>query len=225
MASTLEWCAPGGASRRAELRAPAGEGPFAAALVVAPAAAASFARALCVELEASGWCTLRADSEDFAAAGGDRAANAELEHALAALADVAGVDEDALALVGVGEWGCLAFLCACQSRRVAAVVDVCGALVRPGLDAQHPVQPLDMVLNLGAPALLVNASEDERFGSAAASAAAARIERALRSVERAEVPGRSADFLDPSSGGYHAERAAHVARSIATFLREQADES
>ncbi|HVS17295.1 MAG TPA: dienelactone hydrolase family protein [Planctomycetota bacterium] len=225
MARTLEWSSPDGAPRRGEFEAVAGTAPRPAAFVVADAHAAAFARALCGEMARTGWSWLYAGAEDLRAAGGDRARGAELEAALAALAQVDGVDEDLLALVGVGEAGTQAFLCACASRRVGAVVDVCGPLIYAGLDAQHPVQPLDMVLNLGAPALLVNAAEDERFGSAAAGAAAARIERALRSVERVELPGRAADFLDATSPGYDRERTAHAARSIASFLRELSDES
>jgi dienelactone hydrolase len=224
VARTLEWSAPDGAPRRAELAAGAGAAPRPAALVVADAQADTFARALCGELARAGWSSLRASAQDLGAEGGDRTRGAEFEAALAALAAAEGVDARPLALVGVGEAGTQAFLCACASRRAGAVVDVCGPLIHPALDAQRPVQPLDMLLNLGAPALLVNAAEDERFGSAAAAAAAARIERALRSVERCELPGRAADFLDSTSPGYHRERAEHAARSIVAFLSELSDE-
>jgi dienelactone hydrolase len=224
MARSLEWNAPGGVPRSAELTPASGEAARPAALVVADARATDFARALCAELGRAGWSTMRADAALLDGLSGDRARSAELEAALGALADVDGVDADLLALVGVGEAGTQAFLCACASRRVAAVVDVCGPLTYPSLDALRPIQPLDMLLNLGAPVLLVNATEDERFDGAAASAAAARIERALRSVERVELRGRSSSFLDPTSPGYDRDRAEHAVRSIASFLCEQSDE-
>ena len=225
MPRRLEWTAPDGAPRGAALEPAAGAGPRPAALVVADARAADFARALCAALGDAAWVSLRVDAAELGAQDGDRARAAELEAALAALAEVDDVDPDRLALVGVGEAGTQAFLCACASRRVGWVVDVCGALSYADLDARRPVQPLDMVLNLGAPALLVNAADDERFGAAQAAAAAARIERALREVARVELPGRAEGFLDPSSPGYHPQHAERAVRSITSFLCELADES
>jgi len=224
MERTLEWSAPDGAPRRARLESPAGPTPLPAALIAVDDAAAEFARRLTRALLEAGWCGLELRASALGAAHGDRARAAELEAALTALAGEPELDADRLALVGVGALGTQAFLCACTGRRAAAVVDVCGPLVHASLDAERPVQPLDMVLNLGVPALIVHADEDERFGVAQASAAVARIERALRSVERVGLPGRAADFLDPTASGYHAERAERAARSIADFLRAVSDE-
>lgn len=223
MQRTLEWSAPDGSARRGRLELAAGDGPAPAALVAFDGAPA-FAERLARALADAGWSALIVPAAGLGDATADRARVAELETALAALAREPAVRGGPVALVGIGALGAQAFLCACASRRVAAVVDVCGPLVHATLEAEHPVQPLDMLLNLSAPALLVHAEDDARFGTSAASSAAQRIERALRTAERVAVPGRAADFLDPTSAGYHASRAERAAASIVAFLRALSDE-
>jgi dienelactone hydrolase len=223
MRRTLEWSAPDGGARRGLLELASDAGPRPAALIAHDDAGA-FAELLARALVAAGWGALRVPAAGLGAARADRARTAELEAALGALAQDPQVQPELVAIVGIGALGAQAFLCACASRRAAAVVVVCGALVHAALDAEHPVQPLDMLLNLSAPALIVHAEEDERCGTAQASSAVARIERALRSAERVAVPGPAAGFLDPTSAGYHAGRAERAAASIAAFLRALSDE-
>lgn len=224
MERTLQWSAADGAAREARLdHAPADESRP-AVLIAFDARAQAFADTLAAALQASGWSTLRLSDGALDGARGDRARSAELERALAALAGVTGIDARRLALVGVGALGTQAFLCACASRRVAALVDVCGALHHDSLDAEHPVQPLDMLLNLGAPCLIVHAKDDARFGAAQASAAAARMERAARSVELVTMPGRADDFLVAGSDGYDPESGQCAAAAVADFLAALRDD-
>lgn len=224
MRRTLEWSASDGSARRASLDHAREEVARPAALIAFDARAQGLADELAAALHAAGWSTLRLSDGELGPAQGDRARVAELERALAALADVPGVDGRCLALAGIGPIGTQAFLCACASRRVAALVDVFGPLEHESLDAEHPVQPLDMLLNLGAPCLIVHAQDDALFGAAQARAAAARLERAARSVELAALPGRTEDYLAPASDGYHAGRRATAAAAIASFLVALRDE-
>jgi pimeloyl-ACP methyl ester carboxylesterase len=62
------------------------------------------------------------------------------------------------AVVGVGMGGTWALLLGCQSVGVSAVATVNGRLVYPRLSAAKPVQPLEMILNLGAPVLFIDGS-------------------------------------------------------------------
>lgn len=224
MQRTLEWSAADGASRRGPIDHASADAPGPAALIVFETPVRGFADALALALNESGWTTLRLSVEALDGVRGDRARAAELERALAALDGVEGVDGRRLALVGIGAIGTQAFLCACASRRVAAVVDVCGPLHHASLDAEHPVQPLDMLLNLGAPCLIVHAQDDTQFGEAQASAAAARLERAARNVERVALSGRADDFLVAGSRGYHAAHAERALSAIADFLAELGDD-
>jgi dienelactone hydrolase len=65
------------------------------------------------------------------------------------------------AVVGVGLGATWALLLGCQSVGVSAVAVVNGRLVYPRLSATKPVQPLEMILNLSAPVLLIDGSEGE----------------------------------------------------------------
>jgi dienelactone hydrolase len=220
MGRTLQWSAADGAARQGLLEHARSDAPRPAALIAFDEGAQAFADTLAATLHAAGWSTLRLSGSALADTHGDRARAAELERALAALAGVEGIDARRLALVGVGMLGTQAFLCACASRRVAALVDVCGPLQHESLDAQRPVQPLDMLLNLGAPCLIVHARDDARFGVAQATAAAARMERAARSVELVTMPCRARDFLAAGSDGYHVARAASAVSDFLAALRE-----
>ena len=84
----------------------------------------------------------------------DRPALRAIAEALAELAARADVDEERVALLGIGRGATLAFLCACQSGGVAALALWGGELVRDTLDAERPFQPLEMALGLEAPLLV-----------------------------------------------------------------------
>ncbi|MFT5478675.1 MAG: carboxymethylenebutenolidase [Planctomycetota bacterium] len=83
----------------------------------------------------------------------DRRTAADLEAAANWLAADDAVDSQSIAVLGFCAGGNQAFLMACQSRRVAAVVVYYGRMVYPDLSAAKPVQPLEMALNLSAPLL------------------------------------------------------------------------
>ena len=85
---------------------------------------------------------------------------ADLEAATAALAADPVVDADRIAAMGFCIGGKLAFLLGCQSRRLAAVGDFYGKVRYADLDADHPVQPLEMALGLESPLLAVFGAED-----------------------------------------------------------------
>ena len=84
----------------------------------------------------------------------DRPALREVSSALSELAGRVEVDEERVALLGIGRGATLAFLHACQSSGVAALALWGGELVRDALDAERPFQPLEMALGLEAPLLL-----------------------------------------------------------------------
>jgi len=89
------------------------------------------------------------------ARGDHREAGREIEAGLKRLAQVEGAGADPLLIVGVGSSGTAAFLQACRSRRVGALAIVDVPLILDALDAQRPVQPLEMLLNLDVPLLRV----------------------------------------------------------------------
>lgn len=92
----------------------------------------------------------------------DRDAGSRLEAALVA------ADGAPRILIGAGPGGTRAFLHACRSRVVDAVVLVDAPLVLEDLSQGMPVQPLEMSLNLEAPALVLDREEtDEREAIAA----------------------------------------------------------
>ena len=176
----------GGASVAAARFAPEGEGPFPAVVLVHEVFGLdAFARGVGARLAEAGYVVLVPDlysregvpgpesthadpapawttDQIQAAAQGlpDRRAVADLEAATAALAADPVVDADRIAAMGFCIGGKLAFLLGCQSRRLAAVVDFYGKVRYADLDADHPVQPLEMALGLESPLLAVFGAED-----------------------------------------------------------------
>lgn len=102
----------------------------------------------------AGWATLMADglpAEDHIATG------RLIEQGLRRMATM----EDALeqlVLVGLGDLGTAAFLQACKSRRVGALMIMDAPLILESLDAKRPIQPLEMLLNLSAPMLRIDSA-------------------------------------------------------------------
>lgn len=92
----------------------------------------------------------------------DRDAGARLEQELER------VPSGLRVLLGAGDGGTRAFLHACRSRRVDAVILVDAPLVLDDLSQDMPVQPLEMSLNLEAPVLVLDReTRDEREAIAA----------------------------------------------------------
>lgn len=79
-------------------------------------------------------------------------AGRQIEQGLGRLVDT-GIAPDQLVLVGLGDPGTAAFLQACKSRRVSALMVIDTPLVLKNLDVQRPIEPLEMLLNLSAPLL------------------------------------------------------------------------
>jgi dienelactone hydrolase len=148
----------------------------------------------------------------------DRDALRGIESALEALAREDRVDSARMAVVGLGEAGTLAFLAGCASRRVAAVVDAGGSLERGELSARHPIEPLELALNLGAPVLVLFAEDDATTPPAQAERIRMALERAGRAIEIVRERSCGSRFLDPTAPGYHAECAHAVRERIVRFL-------
>ncbi len=148
----------------------------------------------------------------------DRDALRAIESALEALAREERVDAARMAVVGLGEAGTLAFLAGCASRRVAAVVDAGGSLERGELSSRHPIEPLELALNLGAPVLVLFGAEDPSTPPAQGERIRMALERAGRSVDVERSSECGARFLDPTAPGYHAAGARAVRERIVRFL-------
>jgi dienelactone hydrolase len=119
----------------------------------------------------------------------DRRVLADLEAALERLGREPDVDPERVALVGLGAGGTWAFLAACASSRAAAVVDVQGRLVHDRLDRETPLQPLELALNLGAPALIVLGADDPATPPDEVERARAVLTQFARDFELHALPG------------------------------------
>ena len=149
----------------------------------------------------------------------DRRAVADLEAGLAWLA--AREDVTALAVIGFGTGGTLAFLLGCTSRRLAAAVDFWGPTEYPELSAERPAQPLELALNLTCPVLFHFGTED----AAVPAVDIERLEDVLRqfatSYELESWEGAGSGFLWSGRPGYHEASARAAWDRTLRFLREQ----
>lgn len=93
-------------------------------------------------------------------------------------------------LVGAGGGGTRAFLHACRSRRVDAVILVDAPLVLADLSQDMPVQPLEMSLNLEAPVLVL-----DRDGTDERAAIGARLDPFAKPWDADRALGGEADVL------------------------------
>ena len=150
----------------------------------------------------------------------DRRAVADLEAAAAALADDPAVDADRIAAMGFCLGGKLAFLLGCQSRRLAAVVDFYGKARYADLDADHPVQPLEMALGLECPLLAVFGAEDASIPLEDVDAMRRQLDAFAKPHTIEVAPGVGHGFLNPHRAAYDRDAAeAAWARALA-FLAE-----
>ena len=165
--------------------------------------------------EAWGLDTIRA-----AVAGlSDRQALGDLEAGLGWLAGRERVAADRLGVVGLCLGGNLAFQLACTSRRLVAAVDFYGRLVYPGLSPEHPIQPLELALNLSCPVLFHFGSEDRSIPPEHLE----RLERTLgpfmKDYELARWAGAGHGFLRRGAAGYHGPSAEAAWERSMQFLR------
>lgn len=150
----------------------------------------------------------------------DRQAVADLEAAAAALCGDPEVEERRIAAMGFCLGGKLAFLLGCQSRRLAAVVDFYGKVRYPDLDADHPVQPLEMALGFECPLLGV-------FGELDSSIPLEDVESMRRQLDAFAkphiievVPEAGHGFLNSLRSDYPADSAEKTWALALTFLKE-----
>ena len=92
--------------------------------------------------------------------------------------------------------------------------------MRGQLSAAHPVEPLELALNLGAPLLVLFGAEDPATPAEHAERVEVELHRALRTFELERVPGAGAGFLDRGAPGYHPDPARAARERIVRFLRE-----
>lgn len=150
----------------------------------------------------------------------DRRALADLEAGLAWLAARDDVDSDALAAVGFGSGGTLAFLLGCTSRRLAAVVDFWGPTLYAELSAERPSQPLELALNLTCPALFHFGSEDEAVPPGDIDRLETALGQFALSYELEHWEGAGSGFLWSGRPGYHEPSARAAWDRTLRFLRE-----
>lgn len=147
----------------------------------------------------------------------DRAAVAALRRALQELAARPGADARRLAAVGLGRGGTLAFLLGC-TERLAAVVDVGGALSYAQLSAERPAQPLELALNLEGACLVVLAGESAAAAPAEIELLRATLSSAGKSFDIVVYPGAGEGFFDRGGPGFAEAKAADLWRRVVAFL-------
>jgi dienelactone hydrolase len=218
-AARIEAGGAGGWTGRGELRCPDGADAVPAVLLLhVEPGQASEVETLARLIEDEGLAALVLERPEKVLELSDRDALRTVERALEALARDERIDGARLGVVGLGRAGTLAFLAGCTSRRVAAVVDAGGSLERGELSARHPIEPLELALNLGAPVLVLFAEEDPATSPEQARRIQVALERAGRAIEVERASGCGARFLDPTAPGYHAEPARAVRERIVRFL-------
>jgi pimeloyl-ACP methyl ester carboxylesterase len=154
---------------------------------------------------------------------GDRPALRALEAAAAFLAREARLDPRRIAAVGLGRGGTLALLLACTTSCVHALVTFDAEVLYPELDAARPIQPLELLLNLGAPWLAFFAAEGARVPAADVALLRARLEASGKHHELVLGPAAAARS-DPASGSAARETEADLVggerERTLSFLRE-----
>lgn len=150
----------------------------------------------------------------------DRRAVADLDAAALELATEDAVDAERIAAMGFCMGGCLAFLLGCQSTRVAAVVDLYGRIRYAELDANKPVQPLDMALNLHCPLLAVFGEQDATIPPDDVRAMQERLAAFAKPAEVVSVPGVGHGFVNPLRPGYDESVAEETWGRALAFLEE-----
>lgn len=183
------------------------------------------ARWAAVELAGAGYPTLWVDLGEREGGGStgadlpDRRTVAELDEAARVLGAQPEVVPDRIAALGIGLGGKLVFLLGCQSRRLTAVVDLCGPIRYGELDADHPVQPLEMALGLECPLLAVFGAEDPATPSEDVEALGTQLDAFAKSFSIEVVPDVGRGFLDQRDE-HEAEAAKRVWTRVHAFLAE-----
>ena len=150
----------------------------------------------------------------------DRRAIGDLDGALGALAARVDVDEEKLAVVGLGRGGTLAFLCGCASSRPSAVVQFAGRVLYDELSAEKPTQPVELALNLGAALLAFYGEADEEVDATQLGFLRAALEQGAKSFELVVYPGAGGRFFDSGAPEYASDASDDAWKRMLGFLRE-----
>lgn len=138
-------------------------------------------------------------------ASADRVALAELETKLAQLAADPSVDARRIAAIGFGRGGTLAFQLGCTSRRVKAVANVMGPVLYKSLDAERPIQPLELALNLDVPLFAAFGGRDDHTPTEHVALLRNMLDSAMKNVTYALYPEAAARFYDPANPNFRAD--------------------
>ena len=156
----------------------------------------------------------------------DRRALGDLDGALRALAARPEVDRSRLAVVGFCMGGNLAFQLACTSReRLAAVVDYYGRVVFGELSSQHPIQPLELALNLGCPLLAHFGAEDASITAEHRAQLEQQLTMFSREFEIVVHENAGHGFHNDTRPGYHEAAARAAWARTLEFLRTHTTDS
>ena len=150
----------------------------------------------------------------------DPRALGDLEGAVEALAARSEVDPERIGTVGFCLGGKLAFLLGCRSTQIAAVVDFYGRVAYEELDADHPIQPLEMALNLSAPVLAFFGEEDASIPPEHLARMREVLSQFAVHFDIVTFPGAGHGFFNDSRDSHHPEAALEAWMRTTAFLRE-----
>jgi carboxymethylenebutenolidase len=150
----------------------------------------------------------------------DRPTLAALEVACAELRRRPGVDPERVAAVGFGDGGRLAFLFGCVSSQPGAVASVHGGILYAELGPEHPVQPLELLLNLGCPFLGCFGAADPELPRGHVALLRAALEQGAKAHELVVLDEAGPGFFDPRRPRYHAGSAEAAWSALQSFLSD-----
>ena len=153
----------------------------------------------------------------------DRRALGDLERCLEWLEREPRVDAERLAVVGFCMGGNYAFQLGCTSRRLAAVVDFYGRLVYGELSQLHPIQPLELSLNLSCPLLGLFGGRDESIPPEQVERLESTLTQFAKRCEIEVYPDAGHGFFNPTRSGYHEGSARDAWARVLEFLTEELD--
>lgn len=131
-----------------------------------------------------------------------------------------GAQRDGLLVLGFCRGGTLALLAGCQSRRFQAVVDFYGRIVYPALSSNQPIQPLEMLLNLGVPLIGHFGSEDPSIPEADVAALDQGLAAFAKTFELHRYEGAQDGFANPLRPAFDDSHSASAWNRTHRFLDE-----